>query len=250
MQTQKLFFQNNKLQKLAAKIYKDEPASSDGIIFCHGMLSTKDGYKITHLAEDIVNAGFTLLTFDFSCVGESEGNISDLSIFQEVDDLNSAFLFFQKYGMKNIHLVGSSMGALVALLYSSVMGGNLCSQTLIAAPVLLLQLMQNMAGADINSLPDDGQTVVDGKSVKNIFFKEALKVDIETALANTTVPSLVIHGGKDTVVPFINAAALTKNIRCDKRVILIEDGDHNLTRDSDIEILRNNIIEWVTMHCA
>ena len=248
MQIQKLFFHNNKSQKLAAKIYKDEPASVNGIIYCHGMLSTKDGYKITHMAEDIVNAGFTLFTFDFSCVGESEGDISDLSILQEVDDLNCAYLFFQQCGIQNIHLVGSSMGALVSFLFSSIMRDKLCSQTLIAAPVLLDQLMQTIAGVDINTLPDNGRTEVEGNSVKNKFFKEALKLDIETALKNTAVPALVIHGGKDAAVPVINAAVLTKSIPCEKRIVLIEDGDHSLMRDSDIEILRDNIIEWAREH--
>ena len=248
MNIEKAFFLNNKSQKIAAKIYKNMPASEDGVIFCHGMFSTKDGYKITHLAEDIVNAGFTLLTFDFSFVGESEGNISELSILQEVDDLNGAFLFFREYGILNTHLIGSSLGGLVSLLFSSVMRDKVCSQTLIAAPVLLHQITRAMAGVDIDSLPENGQTTVDGISINNKFFKEAMKIDIEKVITNTTVPTLIIHGGKDEVVPVINAAALIKSITCEKRIILIEDGDHNLSRDSDLEILRENILEWLKTH--
>jgi pimeloyl-ACP methyl ester carboxylesterase len=245
---EKAFFLNNKSQKIAAKIYKATPASMDGVIFCHGLFSTKDGYKITHLAEDIVSAGFTLLTFDFSFVGESEGNISELSILQEVDDLNSAFFFFQKYGILNTHLIGSSMGALVSLLFASVMGSRLYSQTLIAAPVLLNQITHSMAGVNISTLPENGQTTVDGIPINNKFFKEAMKIDIEKAISNTTVPTLVIHGGKDEVVPVINAAALIKSISCEKRIVLIQDGDHNLSRDSDLDILRENILEWIKVH--
>jgi pimeloyl-ACP methyl ester carboxylesterase len=245
---EKEFFLNNKSQKIAAKIYKATPASMNGVIFCHGLFSTKDGYKITRLAEDIVNAGFTLLTFDFSFVGESEGNISELSILQEVDDLNGAFSFFQKYGILNTHLIGSSMGALVSLLFSSVMGSRLCSQTLIAAPVLLHQITRNMAGLDVDTLPENGQTTVDGIPINNKFFREAMKIDIEKVFMNTTVPTLVIHGGKDEVVPVTNAAVLIKNLNCEKRVVLIQDGDHNLSRDSDLDILRENILEWIKEH--
>ncbi len=248
MNIEKIFFQNNKSQKISAKIYKGTPASSDGVIYCHGLFSTKDGYKITHLAQDIVSAGYTLFTFDFSFVGESEGNISDLSILQEVDDLNAAFFFFQKYGIDKVHLVGSSMGALVSLLFSSVMGDRLCSQTLIAAPVLLNELIRKMADVDINSLPENGQTKVDGVSINNKFFKEAMKIDIERAVTNTAIPTLVIHGGRDEIVPLANAAFLIKAITCEKRVVLIEDGDHNLSRDSDLKILRDNILEWVKTH--
>jgi uncharacterized protein len=248
MNIEKIFFLNNKSQKIAAKIYKGTPASTAGVIFSHGLFSTKDGYKITHLAEDIVNAGFTLLSFDFSFVGESGGNISDLSILQEVDDLNAAFFFFHKYGIKNTHLIGSSMGALVSLLFSSILGDKLCSQTLIAAPVLLREIVQKMAGVDVGSLPENGQTIVDGMSINNQFFKEGMKIDIDRALTNTIVPTLIIHGGKDEVVPVTNASALIKTITCEKRIVLIEDGDHNLSRDSDLKILRNNILEWLKAH--
>lgn len=245
MNVNKLTFYNNKSQKIAAKIYQNSPISPAGVIFCHGLFSTKDGYKITHLAEYIVNAGFTLLTFDFSFVGESGGNISELSILQEVDDLNSAFFYFQKYGIENIHLIGSSMGGLVSLLFSSVMGDKVRSQTLIAAPVILYGLMHSMADADIDALPENGFTMVDGISINNKFFKEIKIIDIEKAIANTTVPTLVIHGGKDNVVPVNNAAMLIKNISCEKRIVLIEDGDHNLSREPDLEILRDNIVEWI-----
>jgi pimeloyl-ACP methyl ester carboxylesterase len=248
MNIEKASFQNNKSQKIAAKIYKGTPESSDGVIYCHGLFSTKDGYKITHLAQDIVNAGFTLFTFDFSFMGESEGNISDMSILQEVDDLNAAFFFFQKYGIENIHLIGSSMGALVSLLFSSIMGEKLRSQTLIAAPVLIHEIARKMAGSDVASLPENGQTNVDGIPINNKFFKEAIKIDIDRAITNTKVPTLVIHGGKDEVVPLVNGAALVKTITCEKRIVLIEDGDHNLSRDSDLVILRDNILEWLKTH--
>jgi pimeloyl-ACP methyl ester carboxylesterase len=248
MNIEKAFFLNNKSQKIAANLYKGTPSSPDGVIFCHGLFSTKDGYKITHLAEDIVNAGFSLLTFDFSFVGESGGNISDLSILQEADDLNAAYFFFQKYGIKNTHLIGSSMGALVSLLFSSILGDKLSSQTLIAAPVLLREIILKMAGADVGSLPEDGLTKVDGTPIKNKFFKEAIKIDIDRAITNTTIPTLVIHGGMDEVVPVTNAAALIKTITCEKRIVLIEDGGHNLSRDSDLEILRKNIVQWLREH--
>ncbi|MFH0975184.1 MAG: alpha/beta hydrolase [Spirochaetota bacterium] len=245
MKTEKVFFKNNKAQRIVGKIYRQDDLSPDGVIFCHGLFSTKDGYKITHLAEDIVNAGYTLLAFDFSFVGESEGNISELSVLQELEDLRYAFLFFRDYGIKKIHLVGSSMGGLVSLIFSSILGDRISSQTLIAAPVLLREIMHQMAQKDIDSLPEDGFTVVDGIQINNKFFKEYDKIDIGLLMNHLTVPTLVIHGGKDAVVPVNNASVLMKSIQCKKRLVLIEDGDHNLSRDSDLIILRDNIIEWL-----
>jgi esterase/lipase len=261
-------FYNNKFQKLAAKIYSHTEMSANGVIYCHGMFSGKDGYKITRLAESIVNAGFTLFTFDFSfaerfgdkisagdnsSTGDkiSGGIISELSILQEVDDLNSAYHFFRKCGMNRINLIGSSMGGLVSLLFSSVSGDAISSQTLIATPILLNELLMNMANtSDAGALPENGFTEVDGRQIHNKFFKEAMEINIEKAIVNSAVPTLIIHGAKDTVVSLNNAVALAKFLHSEKRMVLIEGGDHNLTRDSDLKILRENILEWLKLYCS
>ncbi len=249
MNIEKIYFYNNKSQKLAAKVYTQADLSPNGVIFCHGLFSTKDGYKITRLADHIVNAGFTLLTFDFSFMGESEGNISELSILQEVDDLNAAFIFLKKYGMETIHLIGSSMGGLVSLLFSSIMGEAVSSQILIATPVLLNEMLKKMAKSnEIEAIPENGYTEVDGIQIHNNFFKEAKKIDIDNAINNIITPTLIIHGAQDSVVAAGNAVALIKSLNCEKRIVLVKDGDHNLTRDSDLNVLRENILEWLKEH--
>jgi esterase/lipase len=255
MKIENAFFLNNKSQKLAAKVYSQAEMSTNGVIYCHGMFSSKDGYKITRLAESIVNAGFTLLTFDFSFAEKIEDNvsagdnISGLSILQEVDDLNGAYHFFKKYGMERIHLIGSSMGGLVSLLFSSVAGNAISSQTLIATPVLLNELLMSMAKTtDAGTLSEEGYTEVDGRQISNEFFKEAMKINIDMAIEKITVPTLVVHGAYDEVVSLNNAVALIKFLGCQKRMVMIEGGDHNLTRDSDLKILRENILEWLKSH--
>ena len=234
MHTENVTFFNNKYQRIAGKIYKNSD-TSDGVIFCHGMFSTKDGYKITHLADDIVNAGFNL---SINLIM----NRIELSILQEVNDLQSAYNFFIEYGIRKIHLIGSSMGGLVSLLFSST-ENNISSQTLIATPIMLPEVFADKI--DINSLPDNGTTSLDGKTINNRFFKELLEIDIEKAINNIKVPSLIIHGFIDSVVPVINAVSLIKKLECKKRIAIIQDGDHNLAREPDIAVLSENILVWL-----
>jgi len=132
MITEKVAFPNNLGRGLAGKVYRGGSPSPRGVIFSHGLFSTKDGYKITNLAERIVGAGFDLLAFDFSFSGESGGNIGDLSIHQEVRDLDAAAGFFRGRGIAELHLMGSSMGGLVSLLFASEGTINIASLTLVA----------------------------------------------------------------------------------------------------------------------
>ena len=218
--------------------------SKRGVIFCHGLFSSKDGYKITSMAEHIVNAGYTLLTFDFSFVGESEGDISELSILQEVEDLRCAFSFFQEYGIDTFHLIGSSMGGVVSLLFSSEKGTEIKTQILIATPVIFsdLKLTQNNFD-NIDSIPDDGMTSIDGVPVHNRFFKEIMRLDMNKTLCGISAPTLVIHGGRDMVVDVANAHYTEERLSSRKKLVIIEDGDHNLKRDSDLQTLKRDILE-------
>ena len=242
-------FCNNKNQRIVGRIYKDDPMSRIGVIFCHGLFSSKDAYKITRMAEDIVNAGYTLLTFDFSFVGESEGNISELSVLQEVQDLKSAFLFFEGYGIESVHIIGSSLGGVVSLIFSSENQDRLRTQTIIATPINLRKvLLYGTDIEDIESLPEEGMTAINGIEIRNRFFKEIEHLNIDNAIGCIEIPTLIIHGGMDKSVPVSNARELAENLKSEKRLVIIEDGDHNLTRDSDLLMLKEDIIDWLNKY--
>src|SRR5258705_8205485 len=84
-----------------------------GVILCHGMESTKEGTKHKLLGERLSLRGFDVLRFDFSYVGESEGEFEDLSFSGEVEDLAGAWAFFGEAVTGPIGILGSSMGGTV-----------------------------------------------------------------------------------------------------------------------------------------
>ena len=58
----------------------------------------------------------------------------------------------------------------------------------------------------------------------------------------------IIHGKEDKVVDYSNAGYLEKNLKCEHKLITIDGGDHNLTRESDLNIIKENIISWIKKH--
>ncbi|OHD71615.1 MAG: hypothetical protein A2W19_15220 [Spirochaetes bacterium RBG_16_49_21] len=241
-------FYNNLKQRLAGRIYKTGGAPDSGVVFSHGLFSNKDGYKITRLAKDIAATGQMLLTFDFSFSGESGGSISELSILQEANDLACAVEYARRRGAKTIHLMGSSMGALVTLIYASRHGKTVASLILIAAPVDIKQIFLSDAGVtDIDSLPENGSTTIENTAINNTFFREISAIAMAEALKKITVPVMAIHGGRDAVVDPANVDLLEKYLTYPLKKIIIEGGDHSLTRDSDIEVLRHEIVSWLQM---
>ncbi len=240
-------FPNNLGRRLAGRIYRSDDADDTGIIFSHGLFSSKDGYKITRIARDITETKHAVMAFDFSFSGESGGNIEDLSIIQEVEDLASAVAFLKERGMKRIHLMGSSMGSAVSILYASRQDPAVESLILLATPVDIHALLVKATGlADVSSLPPAGMTSIEGISIKNAFFLEIPKIDMPGAINAIRVPVLAIHGGRDTVVEPRNIDLLEDSLSTFTKTVIIDDGDHNLTRDTDIQFIKDTIISWLT----
>ncbi|SVD19127.1 uncharacterized protein METZ01_LOCUS371981, partial [marine metagenome] len=89
------------------------------MLLCHGMESSRGGDKQLAIAERFIPLGLTVLRFDFSYVGESEGVFEDISISGEVADALGAVDFIQNFLPPRLTLVGSSMGGAVALLVAA-----------------------------------------------------------------------------------------------------------------------------------
>jgi len=229
---------------LAARWYHGTVRNGKAVIFSHGLFSTKDGYKITQLADSITGAGFSLLTFDFRYSGESGGEIADISVMREVDDLSAVVEYVREAGFEEIHLMGSSMGAAVTLLYCG-RGGDAASIMTIAAPIDLISILPAMEKDEALSLDEDGYTDIEGIKIHNTFFRELAQIDIAAALGVVRIPLLAIHGALDRVVPAAQGALLSERYGGEVRYVLVEDGDHNLTRDKDLELIRGEVISWL-----
>ena len=229
---------------LAGRWYPGDENNKKAVIFSHGLFSTKDGYKITRLAEFITDAGFSLLTFDFRYAGESGEDISEISVLREVEDLAAVVSYVRDQGFEEVHLMGSSMGAAVTLLYCG-RGGRADSLITIAAPVDLLSILPRMDREAARSLPEEGYTDIDGIKLCNSFFRELAAIDIENLLGAITAPLLAIHGARDTVVPPAQGEVLQARYGGKLRFVTVDDGDHNLTREEDIELLKGEVISWL-----
>jgi pimeloyl-ACP methyl ester carboxylesterase len=163
-----------------------------------------------------------------------------------VDDLACAVEYFKSLGIGTLHLMGSSMGALVSLLYASRRSTAITSLILIAAPVDIKAVFRSdSVVAGIDSYPESSSTTIDDVPIKNSFFMELYNLNMPDALKKIDAPALIIHGGRDAVVDPYNVDILEKYLVKSPKKVIIKDGDHSLTRDSDLEILSEAIVSWL-----
>ena len=107
-------------QKIYGKLYTpvEQKENYPLVILSHSAFLTGDSLK--SYAKEFANRGYMAYTFDF-CGGspssKSDGNIKNMTIFSEVDDLKAvinAFKNNEKIDLENIYLFGTSQGGLVS----------------------------------------------------------------------------------------------------------------------------------------
>jgi alpha/beta superfamily hydrolase len=111
-------FKNSRGDKLAGIL--NETNSKDWVlIMAHGFTSNKNTKNFVKLSEMLEGKNISSLRFDFWGHGESDGNFSDITISEAVDDILNAIKFVKELGYKNVGLLGSSFGGISSIMASS-----------------------------------------------------------------------------------------------------------------------------------
>jgi pimeloyl-ACP methyl ester carboxylesterase len=178
-----------------------------GVVVAHGMLSSKDSDKHRLICEAVAAGGATALRFDFRGRGESDGDPSDLTVSNEVEDLLASIAFLSERGQSRIAVVGSSLGGTVALLAGSV-NRDPAGLVTIAAPARLPDKPRPAWGGSGTVVDEDPIEVAPGEFIHHSFFIDAERHDPIGAARSIGCPWLIIHGAADEVVPVQDAGFL------------------------------------------
>jgi putative redox protein len=116
MQSQKLTFQNSRGETLAARL--DLPLDGAPLayaLFAHCFTCSKNLKAVTHISRALTQRKIAVLRFDFTGLGESEGDFADTNFSSNISDLICAADFLgNEYEAPRI-LIGHSLGGAAVL---------------------------------------------------------------------------------------------------------------------------------------
>ena len=210
-------FKNSKGLTLAA-IYEGEDKNAKVVVMCHGYKSSKDKETSRLLAKKLVEKGVSVLRFDFTGHGQSEGNMEDITPLQGLDDLSCAVKNLDK---EDFGLYGSSFGGYIALLYAS---DNSISSLALKAPV-----------SDYR----ETAAIID----RPHFLEETRSINLYKKVKSIKCPVLIIHGDRDDVVSLRQSKKLHQSLVSDKRLQVVHGADHDI-KGKDLEKTYNLIADF------
>lgn len=221
------------------------------IIFMGGFKSDMNGTKANFLENQCKERGHAFLRFDYSGHGLSEGRFEECTISVWKQD---ALDMFDHIKPEKAILIGSSMGGWISLLLglermqrvSAIIG-------IAAAPDFTNDLWFNRLNHEQRERVEQTGSieVPNDYSPEPYIFTKALFDDGRTHFLlekqqKLNIPVTLIQGMQDPDVPWETTARIQNAFPdADIDVVLIEDGDHSLSRPEDLEILDKELMALV-----
>ncbi len=221
--------------------YRQLPGASPGVVFLGGFVSDMEGTKARALESHCRARGWAYLRFDYSGHGRSSGRFEDGTLGRWKDD---ALAVVDGLTEGPLVLVGSSMGAWIALLVARERPERVCGLvTVAAAPDFTADLLPAWLGpAERCALEDTGVVRLpnphgEGPTpITRGFLAEAGGHLLLRGPIPVRCPVRLVHGEADAEVPWQTSLRVLERLDSrDVELVLVKGGDHRL---SDAQGLR------------
>lgn len=238
--------------RLAARL--DAPANPLAyVLFAHCFTCTKDLKAVTWISRELVDRRIAFFRFDFTGLGESEGDFADTNFTSNLADLVAAADFLrQNYQAPRI-LIGHSLGGTAVLVAARQIPETVAVAT-IAAPAGLGH-MQEFLTRQAPGLGHDEVAEVDvmGRPIriKGQLLDDLRKHDILAEVAQLNLPLLIFHSPTDEVVGIDHARRIFEAAHHPKSFIALDGADHLLiAREQDARYVADLLAAWARRYLA
>lgn len=202
---EKVTFTNNRGLRLVARMIGHEKGEiRPVVIFAHGLKSSKNSPRNFSIARDLVDKGFCCFLPDFTGHGESEGEISDLTLEQFIQDLDASLNYIDRrkeIDPMRIGICGSRMGGMAAMVKAAADG--------------------RVRALTLCTVTAEG------------YHEYARKVDI---------PVMIVQGDEDPLMR--GSRTHHERLATGKKLVLIKGADHLYSKEVHLKEAQEAIVQW------
>ena len=244
----KFEFKNQNGETLSGSLEEPTSGSLRGVaLFAHCFSCGKNVLAASRVARGLRERGFTVLRFDFTGLGESEGEFADTNFSTNVDDLRAAISAMRQMNMAPNILIGHSLGGAAVLdLAEEVEEVKLVAT--IGAPSEPRHVAHLFNDAAMKQIEETGQAEISlgGRpfTIKKQFLDDINETSVLKKLGSSKKPLLICHSPIDNVVGIDNAQKIYRAAAHPKSFVSLDGADYLLSKKEDAEFVSSIIASW------
>jgi len=253
MNIQKINFTNAEGQQLVGRL--ELPINQhphNFAIFAHCFTCNKNLSAVKNITRELTSNGFGVLRFDFTGLGESEGNFENTNFSGNVDDLISASNYLKENHTAPTLLIGHSLGGAAVIFAASKIDSVKAVATIGAPsnPKHVKHLIQN----SVEEIKATGKANVSigGRpfTIKKQFLEDIETKSLPDVAKNLRKALLVLHSPQDTTVGIENAEEIYVAARHPKSFVTLDGADHLLMKKEDSIYVGSVIATWAKRYIS
>lgn len=243
-------FLNKRGEKLAGSLEMPDKPTRAYVLFAHCFTCTKDIAAAARISRGLARQGFAVMRFDFSGLGNSEGDFANTSFSTNVEDLilaaNQLAITHQAPSL----IIGHSLGGSAVL----VAAGHIPSiqaVVTIAAPSDPAHINRHYE-QEISKINQEGQAEVrlGGKPfiITKAFLADVSEQKLLAEVAKLKKPLLIFHSPVDEVVDIKHAKLIYQAAKHPKSFISLEAADHLIRGKENSQYVADTIAAWASRY--
>lgn len=248
MASTRVTFTNSNGYELSAKLelpVNQHPHSY--AVFAHCFTCNKNLTAVRNIGRALNQQGIAVLRFDFTGLGESEGEFADTNFTSNVKDLEAAANYLSEHYKAPSLLVGHSLGG-AAVIHVADRLPSVKAVVTIGAPHDPAHV-SHLFGEEAETINAQGQAQVNigGRSfqVKKQFLEDIAEHSQEDKIKNLKRALLILHSPQDRTVSIENAAKIYHEARHPKSFVTLDGADHLMSNKADSQYAGQLIASWV-----
>ncbi|MBV7299494.1 bifunctional alpha/beta hydrolase/OsmC family protein [Enterovibrio paralichthyis] len=230
--------------ELAGMLETPENSARGYALFAHCFTCGKDVAAASRISRALVNIGFAVFRFDFTGLGNSDGDFANTNFSSNVQDLVAAADFLRDNYEAPLLLIGHSLGGR-AVISAARQIPEVAAVATIGAPADAEHVSKQFS-AHIETIEAEGEAelTLAGRpfTIKKQFLDDIREENDD--IENLRVPLLVMHSPIDNIVLIKEAEKIYTRAKHPKSFVTLDTADHLLTNKDDAQYVAEMIAAW------
>jgi len=215
-------------------------------IFAHCFTCGKNSKASTVISRQLTLKGIAVLRFDFTGLGQSEGDFGESGFTANINDLVSAAEFLEKEYHAPDLLIGHSLGG-TAVIHASARIASVKAVCTIGSPFESSHV-KHLLNTKTEEIQKKGRAAVNigGRpfEISKAFLDDLEENSTSAILSNLKKSLLIMHSPQDKIVEISNAAEIYQAAFHPKSFITLDGADHLLTNRKDSQYASEVVAAW------